>query len=106
MDKEGIKALIKQNPKLTDKLFCRGFLFTNADVSLDSYPFYGTWNHTELRDYHIIVSPKQKSHYVTNEDATIFLVGHAYNPFKMVSDENVILTELIEQYSEENIDNT
>lgn len=51
----------------------------------------------------MIVSPKQKSYYVTNGDTTIYLVGHAYNPFTMVSEENTILTELIEQYSEENL---
>lgn len=106
MDREEIKALIKRNPELTDKLFCRGFLFTNADVNLDAYPFYGIWNHTELQYYHMIVSPKQNSYYVTNGDTSIFLVGHAYNPFTMVSDENAILTDLIEQCSEENIENT
>lgn len=103
MDKEGIKEIIKQNPELTDKLFCRGFLFTNADVDLDAYPFYGIWKHTKLQNYHMIVSPKQNSYNVTNGDTTIFLVGHAYNPFTMVPDEITILTELIEQYSEENI---
>lgn len=102
MDKEGIKAIIKQNPELTDKLFCRGFLFTNSDIDLDAYPFFSIWKHIKLNNYHMIVSPKQKSYYVTNGDITIYLVGHAYNPFTMVSEENTILTELIEQYSEEN----
>ena len=102
MDKEGIKALIKQNPELTDKLFCRGFLFTNANVDLDDYPFYGIWNHTKLKNFQMLVSPKQNSYHVTNGNIAIYLVGHAYNPFTMVSDENTILAELIEQYSKEN----
>ena len=105
MDKEGIKEIIKQNPELTDKLFCRGFLFTNAEVNLAAYPFYGIWKHTELQNYHMIVSSKQKSYCITDRDTTIVLVGHAYNPFTMVSDENIILTELIKQYSEEDMDN-
>lgn len=103
MDREGIKAIIKQNPELADKLFCRGFLFTNADVDLTAYPFYGKWKHTKMQYYHMIVSPKQKSYFVTEGDATIVLVGHAYNPFTMEIDENTILAELIKQYSEESI---
>lgn len=104
MDREGIKEIIKQRPELTDKLFCRGFLFTDADVDLDSYPFYGIWNRTELYKYQIIVSPKQKIYYVTNGDTSVLLIGHAYNPFTMLADENEILSELIEKYSEENVD--
>ena len=103
MDKDVIKALIKQNPELTNKLFCRGFLFTNADVDLDAYPFYGIWNHTKLQNYHMLVSPKQNNYYVSNGNTTIFLVGHAYNPFTLVSDENEILDELIKHYSKENV---
>ena len=103
MDKEGIQEIIKKNPELMDKLFARGFLLTNGKVNPDEYPFYGIWQSMKLDRYQLLVSPKQSFNSISKGKTTILLVGHAYNPFSMVSDENEILTVLSEQYSKENI---
>ena len=105
MDRKGIISIIEQNPELADKLFCRGFLFTSDEVDLKAYPFYGLWNQIRLQDYQIIVSPKQHCYTVSNDSATILLAGHAYDPFSMSEDENVILAELLKLYSKENVGN-
>ena len=105
MDKEGIQKIIKHNPELTDKLFARGFLFTNGKVNSDEYPFYGIWKSMKLDNYQLLVSPKQSHYSVSKGNTTILLVGHAYNPFSMVADEHEILEALLKQYNEENVQN-
>jgi len=105
MDKEGIKEIIKHNPELTDKLFARGFLFTNGVIELDEYPFYGIWDAVEIKGFRLIVSPLQTYSIVSNEQASILLVGHAYNPYSMISDENMILSGLIERLADKSLNN-
>ena len=103
MDKREIQEILEKKPELRDKLFARGFLFTNATVEADSYPFYGIWKEEYIGNYSLFVSPKQTYYNVTSEKGSFILIGHAYNPFSMTAMEDVILKNLMKIYSPSDI---
>lgn len=76
-----------------EKLFYMGFLVTDTDIDDSKYPFYGNWKKEKVLDYTILCHPKQ-SYYVCGNKV---LIGHAYNPFIMVSEENLILQSINEE---------
>ena len=90
MNKTDIQQILQKDPALKEKLYAWGFLFTNADVSADDYPFYGTWQHKRIDSFNLLVASQQK-YFVFNN---FILIGHAYNPFSMCFDENEILEQL------------
>lgn len=83
-------------PEINKYLFVRGFLLsTNKDLDLTSFPFYNNWNVTEICDgYYAYTHNLQKVHYVNVNGKVFFIFGHAYNPFTMEIDENVILERI------------
>jgi len=44
MNRIDIQRIIEQYPNYKDKVFCRGFLFTDDAIDENDYPFYGLWN--------------------------------------------------------------
>ena len=105
MDKTDIQLILNKHPNLTDKLFARGFLFTDANLDLNAYPFFGQWNKEDIHGYSLFVSMKQ--HYYVQESGgiDIVLIGHTYNPFSGVHDENQILQGLLKEYNANGISN-
>lgn len=94
MNKEIIRNIVEQYPEFKDKLFCRGFVLTNAEVDVDAYPFYGSWHYAKIGKYDLLVSSKQH-HYILNKTKKYYvLIGHAYNPIDYETDENIILENL------------
>lgn len=94
MNKEIIRNIVEQYPEFKDKLFCRGFVLTNAEVDVDAYPFYGSWYYAKIGKYDLLVSSKQH-HYILNKNKKYYvLIGHAYNPIDYETDENIILENL------------
>ena len=96
---EEMKADFNRYPQFRDKLYCRGFLFTDKRVmDISGYPFYENWNECELRNaehsYYIYTHKNNTVYIYKNEETIHFLVGHAYNPFNMETQENRILEEL------------
>ena len=96
MRQEDVKQVLEQYPTLRNKLFARGFFFTDAAVDEEAYPFYGIWKKNSIAGYHLLVAPGQQYFISTADACSMILVGHAYNPFSMQSDENVILLSLQE----------
>lgn len=92
MNTETIKSIVNKNVRLRNKLFASGFYFTDAKVDKEDYPFYNLWNKEEIKNYKLLVHPNQ--HYFISEDKSLILIGHAYNPFAMESDEKIILEQL------------
>ena len=99
MDKTDIQLIINKHPNLVDKLFARGFLFTDANLDLNAYPFFGQWNKESIRGFNLFVSMKQNYYIQEVDGMSIILIGHAYNPFTGKHDENEILYDLIHQYT-------
>lgn len=95
MNTEIIKSKVNENTNLREKLFAFGFYFTNANVNKNDYPFYSLWSVEEISEYKLLVHPKQ--HYFISKDKSLILIGHAYDPFNMKSDETILLEQLCTQ---------
>ena len=94
MDLDEIKTLLKDCPQMKDKLYARGFLLTNAHVDENKHPFYGLWHKEIVCGATLLVSPQQRWYIHHEEKYAMILIGHAYDPFAMQSDENDILNDL------------
>lgn len=99
MTKENVQQLLS-NESFRKYLYARGFLFTNRkNINANDYPFYGLWKSYKLLNFPLYVSPLQKSYVYEYKEGFVILVGHAYNPFTMEYDENIILQNLIQRNS-------
>lgn len=101
MENKKIAEIVEKVPALKDKLYARGFLFTNAPVHCEAYPFYGQWQSETLGSFTLLVAQKQTYYVHIQAAVTMILVGHAYDPLDMLSDENVILSELCAAFCED-----
>lgn len=90
-----LKEKLDTRPDLQEYLFCKGFLLTDCDFQLNTYPFYNNWNKYEINSYSLYVHQQQRVTIINNDKRSAALVGHAYNPYNMVSDESEILSQLI-----------
>lgn len=81
------------NKHLRGMLFPYGFLITKEEVATDteSFPFYGTWKRSVVHRFQILVHPDQALYSVDSDASVILLLGHAYDPISLISDESVIL---------------
>lgn len=92
-----IQDVLEANEDLRRFLYIRGFLATtNPDIPASGFPFYDAWNHAAAAGLHFWTHPQTGFHHVSNSTATCFLLGHAYNPFTMEIDEEVILTRILD----------
>ena len=98
MTNKDIKTILDEQPELQEKIFARGFLFTNAEVQTDGYPFYGKWQIKKLTTFILLVAPQQKYCFIEQDGVFIVIIGHAYNPFTGDYEEQTILTELLKQF--------
>lgn len=96
-----IKNMLDCNEHLQKLLFKRGYLLTSKPLVMDSiYPFYSNWDKKEIGKYHLYVHKDQTYYIQKNNEEHFVLVGHSYNPWDSVSDENLILKKIIESYKE------
>lgn len=94
LNKSEIQNILRRNPSLKDKLYSWGFLFTNADINIDGYPFYGNWVKESLGKFKLIVYPRQTFYKSVQQENFYLLIGHAYNPYSMCNDEDTIVKEM------------
>lgn len=85
-------TFLNNDPKLAKKLYCRGFLVTDAQDCEARASFLGEWTRRELGSVRILVHPEQSVHL----NGTLCLIGHAYDPVLMLADEASILKVLSE----------
>lgn len=102
--------MMSQNTKLKDSLdsrkelqhllFRRGYLFSNRlDFNLAEYPFYGNWSSEKINsDFYLYLHRDQHRYILNYKDIMFVLIGHAYDPFSMEADENVILENCAKAY--------
>lgn len=95
-----MKSQLDLHPNCRNLLFRRGYILTNrTDVDLEAYPFYGNWSKHCVTESFILYLHKEQHFYVqSSQNITALLIGHAYNPFTMQADENVILQDCIAAY--------
>lgn len=97
---DSIKKILNDKPQYRECLFSRGYLITD-DNSLDTnaYPFYGEWKVTEIGKYSAIIHKDQDSTIYSKDDLSFLIIGHAYNPFNDVYDENTLLSQASDAYA-------
>lgn len=91
---EKIRSVLEKNLDLRDKIFCRGFYFTNDKVEIEKYPFFDVWNRCNLDEFSLVVHKKQHFYISKERDVTLALIGHAYDPIDYLSDEQEIIMRL------------
>lgn len=101
MEKKNIAKIIEKTPALKDKLYARGFLFTDDHANLSAYPFYGQWQSENIGGFSLLVAQRQTYYVHEKSPNTMILIGHAYDPLDMLSDENVILSRLCASFCED-----
>lgn len=95
-----IKNQLDKDEKYRDRLFCRAYMLTDdISINLDIFPFYSQWNVTCCGKYKLLTHPLLQSFHYSEKNTHIILVGHAYNPFENLIDENTIIKGLLNAYS-------
>lgn len=99
-----LKTVLDAKKEIRKHLFERGFLISNKDFGdvLDEYPFYGNWNVRRIENCYFYTYNTVKAYFRSINGRTFFLIGHAYNPFKMEIDENKILDDIGSNYGSDN----
>lgn len=95
-----LKKELDSRPDLQKHLFARGYLITDAGAVTDAegYPFYGNWRRTRIGQYDIWVYCSVRLHLLETDGRTFFLIGHAFNPCTMASEEADVLAYVAEAY--------
>lgn len=103
MQERAIEQILRDHPQLQSDLFIRGFLVTdNHAVDMTGFPFYGNWSVTECYGYSVLTHRATNVHlFEDGRGGCFFLLGHAYDPFRMEIHEDVILKTLSEKYGTE-----
>lgn len=95
-----LKKLLDEKPNIRKHLFEKGFLITDADIeNTEKYPFYNNWTKTVIGNYNFLVYNSSKLYTHSIDGKVGFLIGHAYNPFTMDYDENVILSKVLHNHN-------
>ena len=93
---EEMKKTLKDYPKFQKRLYCRGFLITNEKQNVNlEYPFYANWKEETIGYSFYMYTHKETYAYTYERNQVIyFIIGHAYDPYNMLVDENEILKKL------------
>jgi len=100
---DSLKPLLNTYPQYRDKIYIRGFLFTDDLIGEASYPFYGKWKHFDVLRKTLLVHPQQNCYVCKKNDKVAALVGHVYNPFSMEASEDKILANCLERFQKDEV---
>ncbi len=100
MNNTKILEVMSNHTDLKKDLFIRGFLLTNNKPdNMNNFPFYGNWKEQCFEDFYFLAHKLTGMHiYVDDKNRCFFLFGHAYNPFTMCYEEQIILKHIAETY--------
>ena len=91
-----LKSILDSKPYMQKYLFDKGYLITDAELtSAGQYPFYNNWKQTKIGEFYFWVNKSARLFTRELNGKTIFLIGHAYNPFTMDCDENLIIDKMV-----------
>lgn len=91
-----MKELLEEYPQYREKLYIRGFLFTDSEIDDCQYPFYSKWKKISVGGNTLLAHPLQSVYLKERNGVSMCIVGHAYNPISMVADEEIILSVCLE----------
>ena len=85
---------------LQKHLFEKGYLITNAEIkNPDAYPLYGNWTLSSIDGFNFWINQNVKLFIKKNDTFTLFLIGHCYDPYRMIHEESEILELLSQEYT-------
>ena len=86
---------LDENKEVREHLFEKGFLITDEEqLNTVCYPFYSNWKCEKKYNFYFMVHKNTQMYFCEREGFTLFLIGHAYNPYSMDYQEEVILEKL------------
>ena len=98
MNIKEFQTMLNAKPELKESLFIRGFLISDRrPEKMEEFPFYGNWKVEEHCGYYFMAHKLTGLHvYEDGKGDCYFIMGHAYDPFKMEIDEMKILSYIAE----------
>lgn len=80
-------------------LFEKGFLITDDDyLDTAKYPFYSNWRLEKKYNFNFLTHKNTQAFFCERNGNTFFLIGHAYNPYTIDFQENIILEKLAQVF--------
>ena len=99
-DAQLMKRILSDKPQYRECLFSRGYFITNnRNINGTEYPFYGLWNELSINNFRAFIHKDQDYYFFDDDKTKLLLVGHAYNPFNGVYDENILLQQALSAYT-------
>ncbi|MDO4467698.1 MAG: asparagine synthase-related protein [Bacillota bacterium] len=103
MNQKEFIQMLDTHTELKKDLFIRGFLISDdQNIDTSTFPFYGNWNEIKKGNFRFLSHPLTGMHVYEEENGNVFfLAGHAYDPFTMEIEEEIILKDLSTRYGSE-----
>ena len=87
-----VKSKLNLFPDYQSAVFEQGYLITNRDIKMDDdFPYFGNWRKYQWNNLHFYLHQHQKLFVHEEAGRLYFLIGHAYDPFAVISEESQIL---------------
>ena len=87
-----VKSKLDLFPDYQSTVFEQGYLITNRDIKMDDgFPYFGNWRKYQWNNLHFYLHQHQKLFVHEEAGRLYFLIGHAYDPFAVISEESQIL---------------
>ena len=98
---EALKNSLDKIDRFQKLLYRRGYIVTtNGTIDTEIFPFYKNWEKYRINDsFFAYIHCDQHFYIEKNENSSIILIGHAYNPFTEQFDEREILNDALKKYS-------
>ncbi|MBZ5202044.1 hypothetical protein HU147_12520 [Planomicrobium chinense] len=96
---KNIQVLLEKQQGYNHLLFRRGFLFTSKKIEFNNcFPFYKSWNQSIVGNFNLYVHKDQKKFIFRKDNKIFILIGHAYNPWHDIKDEETVLEKCANAY--------
>lgn len=97
--RQDVESIISRKPEFAELVFQRGFLITTSDADLSADSFCQKWGREQAGAYSIWLHPNTSFFCESSDGKSFFIIGHAYNPVKMLSSETEILKDLAASFA-------
>ena len=99
VEQKKIEEIVHANDAYQSLVFSRGFLITTKkSIDLTEAVLTKLWRCSQIGSYNVWLHPETTYYIYTEKNVSLFLIGHAYNPFDHQYDENDILCSLATSY--------
>ena len=92
-----VRNELNRFPEYQSAVFEQGYLITNHSISMgEGFPYFGNWREFQWHEICFYIHRNQKLFVHEADSRLYFLIGHAYDPFAGIADEQ----EILERYAE------